>query len=581
MAILAASICTHGGKVLVLRQFKDLSKDRITALFANFPLLLSSSGSQNTTVEDESVRYVYQPLEEYYIVLLTNKQSNILQDIDTLHLFVSVVSNMLRTVDEKEIFANAFEILSAFDEIVTLGFREKLTMLQVQSFLEMDSHEEKIQEIIERNKEIEATEERRRKAKEIQRKEMSRREREGTQKMLAMMNVANDNVSQPVNVLYDGPPLGPSMGEAGGYGSLEPVAKEYAAPRSVGGRGLQLGKKPAAKPVSEQRESLLGADPAGRPGAASLSSQAPVSAPSAGRTAGSSSFGASPSPGARAGDLAGQNRASSASPAVTSSAHDGVLITINEKISAQLSREGSVTSSEVKGDLNLRINRLEYARSKIVLRVENNPAVQYKTHPNVDRGLFTSSGEISLKDKSKPFPSNDQSLGVLRWRALGKAEDASLVPIVFTVWVSINGMLADVNIEYELTLDYLSAHPSQQSLENVRVLLPVSLQEVVLKEDSTGQVHYDETEEGVVFTIRQIDMSDPQGNFEFSIPAESEDILFPMEVRLDTTRTENVTESDLSLGKLLVVDVVSNDDAENPYPFTLHQRISCDTYAIN
>lgn len=102
MVVLAASICTRGGKALLSRQFRDVTKDRITALLANFPSLISNSGSQHTTVEDEHVRYVYQPLEEFYIVLITTKHSNILQDIDTLHLFASTVSNMLRVVDERD-----------------------------------------------------------------------------------------------------------------------------------------------------------------------------------------------------------------------------------------------------------------------------------------------------------------------------------------------------------------------------------------------------------------------------------------------------------------------------------------------
>lgn len=53
-------------------------------------------------------------------------------------------------LDEREILRNAYELLSAFDELVTLGYRENLTIGQIKTFLEMESHEERIQEIISR-----------------------------------------------------------------------------------------------------------------------------------------------------------------------------------------------------------------------------------------------------------------------------------------------------------------------------------------------------------------------------------------------------------------------------------------------
>jgi hypothetical protein len=93
---------------------------------------------------------VYQPLDELYIVLITNRQSNILQDIDSLHLFAQVTTSICKSLDEREILRNAFELLSAFDELVTLGYRENLSLSQIKTFLEMESHEERIQEIIER-----------------------------------------------------------------------------------------------------------------------------------------------------------------------------------------------------------------------------------------------------------------------------------------------------------------------------------------------------------------------------------------------------------------------------------------------
>lgn len=176
MVLLAASITTRGGKPVISRQFREMSRSRVEGLLSSFPKLLSS-GSQHTTIETEHVRYVYQPLEDLYMILITNKNSNILQDIDTLHLFARVVSDLCRGLDERDVLRNSFELLGAFDEIASLGYRENVNLAQVRTILEMDSHEEKIQEIIERNKELEAKEELKRRAKhlEMQRREAARR----------------------------------------------------------------------------------------------------------------------------------------------------------------------------------------------------------------------------------------------------------------------------------------------------------------------------------------------------------------------------------------------------------------------
>ena len=44
-------------------------------------------------MEAENVRYVYQPLESLYILLVTNKQSNIVEDLETVRLLSKIVSS--------------------------------------------------------------------------------------------------------------------------------------------------------------------------------------------------------------------------------------------------------------------------------------------------------------------------------------------------------------------------------------------------------------------------------------------------------------------------------------------------------
>ncbi|CAN3377255.1 hypothetical protein DIURU_003494 [Diutina rugosa] len=532
MAVLAASICTRGGKPLLSRQFRDVSQDRITSLLANFPALISDASSQHTTVEDDEVRYVYQPIEELYVVLITSKNSNILADIDTLHLFVSTVSTMLRQVDDREVFDNAFELISAFDEIVNLGFKENLTLSQVQQFLEMDSHEEKIQEIIERNKELEAAEERKRKAKEIQRRELAKR---STESQMAGISGAYGGYSSPAPTYQSAPIVEPMTSE-------QPTTSKFGSKiaRGPSKGGLQLGKK--------NGRSLASSAPAAPDAQPLLSASQPVPRHQQ----------AAPS--------------SPVTPSTPKIANEGILLTINEKISAQLSREGSVDQVEIKGDLQLRINNPEYSHAKILLKTD--PKVQYKTHPNVNKQLFAKEQVIS----SKEFPSNDRSIGVLRWRVVGKDDSSDLVPLLVTAWVSVDDNIAHITLEYEVPSQFAESLLQSSSLD-AAIQVPVAGDVNLESEDS--RVSYEVSTEGVKFTLPTIDVDHLSGSFEFSLSNVSdEDQVFPMSVDLAVNNTAAV-ESDQSLGKLSVVDVVTNNEDEESLPFDLHVHVQSENYHIN
>ncbi len=53
-------------------------------------------------------------------------------------------------MNEPSILSASFDLLCAFDEVVSLGYKENVSLQQVRNVLEGESHEEKIQEIIAR-----------------------------------------------------------------------------------------------------------------------------------------------------------------------------------------------------------------------------------------------------------------------------------------------------------------------------------------------------------------------------------------------------------------------------------------------
>lgn len=499
MVVLTASICTRGGKALLSRSFKEIPKSRVEALLASFPKLADSS-TQHTTVEQENVRFVYQPLDELYLVLITNKQSNILQDIDSLHLFAQVVSSICKKTDEREILRNAFELLSAFDELVTMGYRENLSLNQIKTFLEMESHEERIQEIIARNKELEASEERKRKAKqlELQRKEAARSAAYGR-------GIPPKMPQQPTYT----PPVRPDT-----YDSYEAernkTSNKFTTSRAT--KGMQLGKKSKTSNAFAKVQQELG-------------SPEPDHA--------SSTLGA---------DLPDRTAATASTHDPTLAPSNPILVSITETLSAKLSREGALKSFEVKGDLQLKI--ADPALTKLALSVqavEGPLKAQFRTHPNVDKNLFTSQKLIQLKDTSKRFPANN-SIGVLRWRATAPADTPDILPLTFTAWVNKSDDSYTITVEYELT------NPSL-ILRDVSMIIPYSTSEPAV---SSFDAMYQVTGDSLEWTIGTIDSDNSTGSFEFEAQADDDAEFFPMSVSFEMNQP--FIEVDVLGAKLLEMD---------------------------
>ena len=204
---------------------------------------------------------------------------------------------------------------------------------------------------------------------------------------------------------------------------------------------------------------------------------------------------------------------------------DAIHVVVGEAISAKFDKEGSMKSFSVKGDLQLRISDPSLARVKLDLVANPTHNAQFKTHPNVDKGHFTSSKGIQLKDISKSFPVNTP-VGILRWSATAPADANGIAPITFNVWVN-KGSSDDytLTIEYELS--------GSDSLRDVVVTIPYSTSEPSI---SSFDAVYEVSGDTLEWTIGNIDESNSSGSFEFEASAEDEAEFFPISVHFSKSQ---------------------------------------------
>lgn len=212
-------------------------------------------------------------------------------------------------------------------------------------------------------------------------------------------------------------------------------------------------------------------------------------------------------------------------------------------LSAKISREGALKSFEVKGDLQLKNSDPALAKLSLSVRAVEGPLkAQFRTHPNVDRNLFTTSKVLQLKDTTKRFPANN-SIGVLRWRATAPADTNDVLPITFTAWVNKS------DDSYTITLEYELVNPEAHSLQNVNVTIPYTSAEPAV---SSFDAVYQVTGDSLEWTIGSVDASNPNGSFEFEAQTDDESEFFPISVSFDLEKP--FIEVDVLGAKLLEMD---------------------------
>lgn len=465
MVLLAAAICNKTGKAIVSRQFVEMTRSRIEGLLASFPKLMGT-GKQHTFVETESVRYVYQPLEKLYMLLITTKASNILEDLETLRLFAKVIPEYCKTVEENEVIDQAFSLIFAFDEIVALGYRENVNLAQIRTFTEMESHDEKVYQAIRQTQEREAKENMKRKAKEL-----NKMRQEGSKYGRAPTGYGGmgggSSGRQDVQIIENLP--------------IEKPKPSYNPPSRPSGNALKLGGKKDVESFVDQLksegENVI--SPTNQPKSVAL--------------------------------------AKAATPVAN---QESIHIRLEEKIALTAGREGGLHNLEIHGLATLKITNDRFGRVKIAFLNGDSKGIQLQTHPNVDKKLFQSASIIGLKNPEKPFPLN-QDIGVLKWRL--QTQDDGFMPLSINCWPNEVGNKCDVNIEYELERE-------DMELNDVVITIPMpsGVGSPVVNE-CEGEYRYDNRKNILEWRLPVIDSSNKSGSMELTVGGHTNDF-FPVNV---------------------------------------------------
>ncbi|KAL6999923.1 hypothetical protein U1Q18_001076 [Sarracenia purpurea var. burkii] len=496
MVVLASSIITKSGKALVSRQFVDMSRIRIEGLLAAFPKLIGT-GKQHTYVETENVRYVYQPIEALYLLLVTNKQSNILEDLDTLRLLSKLVPEYSSSLDEEGICKTAFELIFAFDEVISLGHKENVTVAQVRQYCEMESHEERLHKLVMQSKINETKDVMKRKASEIDKSkiEKTRGEKGG---FMSVQSMGSSGIDSSFSSEMSISSSGTGFGSGSGFGLSSDVesfsSKSKGRPASSAtappkGLGMQLGKTQRANQFLESLKAE---------GEVILEDVRPNTGPSR----------------------------SAAPPPLT----DPITLSVEERLKVTLKQDGGVSNFDVQGTLSLQILNQEDGLIQVQIETGGHPGILFKTHPNINKELFSNENILGLKDPNRPFPTGQSGdgVGLLKWRM--QSADESVVPLTINCWPSVSGNETYVNIEYEAS--------SMFDLQNVVISVPLpALREAPNVRQIDGDWRYDSRNSILEWSILLIDNSNRSGSMEFVVPSADSSVFFPISVRFTATNT--------------------------------------------
>eukprot|EP00771_Trimastix_marina_P004123 gnl/Trimastix_PCT/860.p1 GENE.gnl/Trimastix_PCT/860~~gnl/Trimastix_PCT/860.p1 ORF type:complete len:569 (+),score=96.27 gnl/Trimastix_PCT/860:108-1709(+) len=476
MVVVCCGILQKTGSVIFSRNFLAMESQVTQSWFSAFPSL--SQQSEHSVFETEEVRYCCHQIQPFYLVMVTTRTSNIIQDLECMRTMVRIVQDQVQmaalSITEKALKQCQFDIMAGWDEEISSGYPNNLTVDEIDKNIAMISYEEEHYKRMQKEREKNAK-------KALQRKmsEFSEQNQGRIGGHVGQMSISHVPHSRPDTYGAAASRMGAGPSRELGHSSAS--ASRAAAPVRPQVRGLKLrrAEKPRENLVEELKHEVSNPD-----STAATAPQAPAPV-------------GEPAP-----DLP-------------------VVIVANENLHCTLHPNGRVASMKVVGEIKLTVRDPAATHLTVRTRRGVNTGVTFQKHPNLHADDWRSQG---IMRNAKPFPLHS-AVPVVRWDTeSGVSRD---VPLVVSVWVENDGHLT---IEYELKEDI--------PLTDVAIMIHcagVDARGPDVKL-TAGSYRFDSDSETLFWQHDLIDASNASGTLEITVPQSALEELYPIPFAFNSER---------------------------------------------
>ena len=492
-----------------------------------------------------------------YLLLITTKASNIVEDLGTLRLLAKVVPDVAGSLSEHAINEHAFEIIFAFDEVLTTGgYKEDISPSTIRTNLEMHSHEEEMALMLKKSKEDAAKEQMQQQAKAIKDRQMA-----ALRDNLMNGGGMGGGAGRPQGgmVGFGG---GGGQGGQGAGGGFDMFGQQGGQGAGMGGGDMGMG---GSNGMSDNPYANLGKSTAPEPEAPKVIAKGMKLGGiggtnkkkdnlMAGMMAEDNLMG-----GSNAADPFGLGLAAPAAPVPAAPSAPATML-VEEKMTVNMTREGAIESSEVKGTITYTANTdagtmANIAVNKSVYAAKCGSGWTFATHPKVDKKVYEKNGVLCIKG-GKGFPLN-RPVGILRWTYNG--DDSA--PITVNCWPEDEGGSINVNMEFEL-------QRQDAVITDVNILFPMGSTDAPAIEAIDGQYKHDPNTGMMCWHHDVIDANNASGSLEFTVAGSNVDAFFPVQIAFT------------SQSLMCPMEILSLTNATNgsAIPNNLSVRVTPETY---